>query len=65
MTVNLNEVAVALTAAEGLANSQNVTATKEFLAVLGLRWRAMSDADALAEFEAIRSRAGLGSAHAE
>jgi hypothetical protein len=41
MTVNLNEVAIALTHVEGLASNQNVTDTKEFLAVLGLRWRAM------------------------
>jgi hypothetical protein len=65
MTVNLNEVAIALTQAEGLASNQNVTDTKEFLAVLGLRWRAMPIDEALAEFEAIRERAGLGSAHVE
>ena len=65
MTVNLNEVAIALTRVEGLASNQNVTDTKEFLAVLGLRWRAMPVEDALAEFAAIRDRAGLGSDHAE
>ena len=65
MSVNLNEVAAAITRVEGLSDEQNITETKEFLAVLGLRWRGMSEADALAEFEAIRSRAGLSSTHAE
>ena len=65
MTVNLNEVAVALTRVEGLAANQNIADTKEFLAVLGLRWRALHIDEALAEFVAIRERDRLGSEHAE
>jgi hypothetical protein len=39
--------------------------SREFRPVLGLRWHGMSDADALFEFEVIRSRAGINSNHAE
>ncbi len=63
MSVNLNDVAVDLTLREGLEDSQNITSIKEFLAVLGQRWREIGPEAAQAEFEAIVARAGTSSAH--
>lgn len=63
MTTNLNEMAVQLTEAEGLAQQLNVTQIKEVIALLGIRWRGMAHDDFLDEVMAIRHKGGVGSAH--
>jgi hypothetical protein len=61
--INLNDLAKELTEVEGLLQEQSISDTKEFIAVLGMRWRDMPREDALKEFEAICERGGLHSEH--
>lgn len=61
--INLNEIMRELAKKEGLTQNQPVAQVKEVIALLGLRWREMSDEQAQAEFEAIKNRAGLNSRH--
>lgn len=63
MAADLNEMAAEITRAEGLSKSLNVTEIKEVIALLGIRWREMSEQGFLNEALAIRAKAGLGSAH--
>lgn len=55
---NLNKLSAELTIEEGLKESSSIGQTKEFLALLGKRWREMSPEDFLAEATAIKDRAG-------
>lgn len=60
---NLNILANELTYVEGLAEDLSVAQIKEILAILGIRWRTMSEHEAFKEFQAILNKAGKYSRH--
>lgn len=61
---NLRTIAREITLHEGLARSAGgIAQTKEFLALMGIRWRGMDEEEALAEFRCLRARGGLLSQH--
>lgn len=60
---NLNILANELTYVEGLAEELSVGQIKEILAILGIRWRSMSEDEAFKEFQAILKKAGKYSKH--
>ena len=62
-TTNLNILANELTYVEGLAEELSVGQIKEILAILGIRWRSMSEDEAFKEFQAILKKAGKYSRH--
>lgn len=61
--VNLNDLAHQVTLMEGLNSEQSVAQIKETIALLGIRWRSLSEEEALDEFRNIRERAGSSSEH--
>lgn len=61
--VNLKNLIVEITEAEGLNQLSNVAQVSEILALLGKRWRDMGREEALLEFDAIFDRAGKQSNH--